>query len=894
METWRQVEVAACEELPGLLGEEGPTEAELQAIRAGELHGAGGQRARARHRSRHGGVRGRARRLGGRGGALDPLRADLLGRARHGARPAAACGRRGGRAGRVLARGRAAPRARASTRNAVRWADPRRARRADHVRGQARGLRLRGAPQRAAPGARLRAGGGRRGVRRGRHLRGDEPGVRGARARPPRPRARGRLHAGRRRATATPSCWARSRSPARASSGSRPRSATCSAPRCARCRSPSGAGQKGSSAMPHKRNPIKSEQISGLARVLRGNAQAALENVALWHERDISHSSVERVILPDSTILLDYLQHSAIALVEGMTVDVERMRANLELTHGALFSQRVLLALVGGEGREGSGPEGGSLEGRWMSRDEAYRIVQELAQRAWDEGIPLRELLDGGRARARAGPRCDLRLRPLRPPRPGDRPPAGRDRLTLRRPARHPGPLVASRHVTTLADLPLIASGKVREMYELRAWRCARGARPKTAIRALRDGRWSLARDPADGRERQDLHLRRGPSDAHPRQGQGADGPVGVLVRADQPHRRQPPRLRDRGRSRGGARAGARGAQAAMLPVECVVRGYITGSGWKDYQASGRVSGIELPQGLRESERLPEPIFTPSTKAQEGHDEAIDFERASELVGDRALMERRARRVDRAVLVRLRARPRERRDPGRHEVRVRAGRERSRPGGQAAWSSATRCSRPTPRATGRSTATRWAERSRASTSSTCATGRPPAAGTRSLRRRPIPDDVVAGTRARYVEAYALITGEPFQAWLAPDGRRRPVRVRREGAGADPPEGGHPRPAGRRRRARAARARVRGRRQRARRASGGARRGGPRAARADVREAAREPARRGLRGRAPRRRRLTRDEVRRRSVPRLLRRSRRAGRRRGASARRSCCGTASAT
>jgi adenylosuccinate lyase len=141
---------------------------------------------------------------------------------------------------------------------------------------------------------------------------------------------------------------------------------------------PFRAGQKGSSAMPHKRNPIKSEQISGLARVLRGNAQAGLEDVALWHERDISHSSVERVILPDSTILLDYLQQRTIALVRGMSIDAERMRANLELTHGALFSQRVLLALV----------EAGS------SRDDAYRVVQELAQRAWDDGIPLRELLE--------------------------------------------------------------------------------------------------------------------------------------------------------------------------------------------------------------------------------------------------------------------------------------------------------------------------------------------------------------------------------------------------------------------------------------------------------------------------------------------------------------------
>ena len=140
---------------------------------------------------------------------------------------------------------------------------------------------------------------------------------------------------------------------------------------------PFRAGQKGSSAMPHKRNPIKSEQITGLARVLRGNAVAALENVSLWHERDISHSSAERVILPDSTILLDYLQHRTIALVTDMRIDATRMLENLELTHGALFSQRVLLALV----------ERGS------TRDDAYRVVQELAQRAWDEGIPLRELL---------------------------------------------------------------------------------------------------------------------------------------------------------------------------------------------------------------------------------------------------------------------------------------------------------------------------------------------------------------------------------------------------------------------------------------------------------------------------------------------------------------------
>jgi adenylosuccinate lyase len=142
-------------------------------------------------------------------------------------------------------------------------------------------------------------------------------------------------------------------------------------------REPFGRGQKGSSAMPHKRNPIKSEQVAGLARVLRGNAQAALENVALWHERDISHSSVERIILPDSTSLLDHMQRRVITLVEGMVVDTVRMRENLELTHGALFSQRVLLALV----------EAGS------TRDDAYRATQRLAQQALDERRPLRELL---------------------------------------------------------------------------------------------------------------------------------------------------------------------------------------------------------------------------------------------------------------------------------------------------------------------------------------------------------------------------------------------------------------------------------------------------------------------------------------------------------------------
>jgi len=149
---------------------------------------------------------------------------------------------------------------------------------------------------------------------------------------------------------------------------------------------PFRAGQKGSSSMPHKRNPITSERITGIARLLRGYAVAGLEDVALWHERDISHSSVERVALPDATILLDYAQSLALRVVEGMTVHAERMRANLDATHGALFSQRALLALV----------EAG------RTRDDAYRIVQENAQRAWDTGTPFRDLL------AAAAPELDL------------------------------------------------------------------------------------------------------------------------------------------------------------------------------------------------------------------------------------------------------------------------------------------------------------------------------------------------------------------------------------------------------------------------------------------------------------------------------------------------------
>lgn len=138
-------------------------------------------------------------------------------------------------------------------------------------------------------------------------------------------------------------------------------------------------GQKGSSAMPHKKNPITCERLAGLARVLRANSMAAMENMALWHERDITHSSVERIIIPDSTILLHYMLDRVYNVLSGMKIDKARMRENVALTKGLVFSQRVLL----------------SLTGKMGSREEAYELVQELAMRSWEEKSDFKSLLKG-------------------------------------------------------------------------------------------------------------------------------------------------------------------------------------------------------------------------------------------------------------------------------------------------------------------------------------------------------------------------------------------------------------------------------------------------------------------------------------------------------------------
>ena len=153
-----------------------------------------------------------------------------------------------------------------------------------------------------------------------------------------------------------------------------------------------GRGQKGSSAMPHKKNPVVAEQLCGLARVLRGHAVTAMENVPLWHERDISHSSAERIILPDATILLDYMLDKLAALVAGLRVDAARMRANLDLTHGLIHSQQVLLLLVE----------------KGVAREEAYRWVQRNALESWRTGRPLLDLVAADADVARHAARREL------------------------------------------------------------------------------------------------------------------------------------------------------------------------------------------------------------------------------------------------------------------------------------------------------------------------------------------------------------------------------------------------------------------------------------------------------------------------------------------------------
>ncbi|MFI4985375.1 MAG: phosphoribosylaminoimidazolesuccinocarboxamide synthase [Solirubrobacterales bacterium] len=298
--------------------------------------------------------------------------------------------------------------------------------------------------------------------------------------------------------------------------------------------------------------------------------------------------------------------------------------------------------------------------------------------------------------------------------------------------------------MTTLDDLPLIASGKVREMYDLN------GAGDQRAPRLL-----MVASDRISTYDV--VHPTPIPDKGKVLTGLSAFwfGKTSQIV------------ANHLVSATDGVPEAARGRalvvrRLRMLPVECVVRGYITGSGWKDYQTSGSVSGMALPAGLRESERLPEPLFTPSTKAHEGHDEAIDFERAAALVDDRALMERvRDVSIELYSLAAEHARARGLiladtkfelgLDGGGQLV---LGDEVLTPDSSRYWpADGFQPGRGQP-SFDKQYVRDWA----------AASGwdkKPPAPA--------IPEEVVAGTRARYVEAYELITGEPFQAWLARTG-----------------------------------------------------------------------------------------------------------------------------
>jgi phosphoribosylaminoimidazole-succinocarboxamide synthase len=298
--------------------------------------------------------------------------------------------------------------------------------------------------------------------------------------------------------------------------------------------------------------------------------------------------------------------------------------------------------------------------------------------------------------------------------------------------------------VSTLADLPLLASGKVRELYRLDGVTDTNGGAANARLLMVASDRISTydavhpTPIPDKGKVLTGLSVFWFEKTKHI--------VANHLISATE-----------------GVPAEARGRALAvrelrMLPVECVVRGYITGSGWKDYQASGAVSGIELPAGLRESEQLPEPIFTPSTKADVGHDEAIDFTQATQLVGDEALMER-VRAVSIELYSFAAAHARERGviladtkfefgldDSGELVV----GDEVLTPDSSRYWPAEDF-------AIGRGQPSFDKQYVRDWAAGSGWDKRPPAPA--------IPDEVVTGTRARYVEAYERITGEPFGAWL---------------------------------------------------------------------------------------------------------------------------------
>ena len=482
-------------------------------------------------------------------------------------------------------------------------------------------------------------------------------------------------------------------------------------------------GQKGSSAMPHKRNPILSERIAGLARLLRGYAQAGLENQPLWHERDISHSSAERVALPDATTLLDYMLVRTTSLGRGpggaAGADAREHRARpgpARVVAGAAGPRRARRALARG------------------------RLRHRPAQRP------------AGRRRARAAPA----------------PPRRRTRWwprSCRWPSSTPASTTPRCSATCLRSSRRLDRLEVVRATALR--RSSAPARSATCIAWATTGCcWSR---PTACRRSTWSCRRRSPTRA-------ACSPAS---RATGSRRRRPScpttccrRTRPTSRPRSPTATPTwpttlrgrmmLGRLAEVLPIECVVRGYLSGSGWKAYLDDGAVCGIQLPARLRESDRLPAPIFTPATKAPMGeHDENIPFESVETLIGPE--LAARVRDVSLALYRHGAEVVRAGGDrPRRHQVRVRAAavgraaahRRGADPGLEPLL--------------GRRGLSSPAGRRRASTSSTSATGCSARTGT---GRHPGPSsrcDVVAGTRARYVAAFERITGASFDRYLTED------------------------------------------------------------------------------------------------------------------------------
>ena len=357
-----------------------------------------------------------------------------------------------------------------------------------------------------------------------------------------------------------------------------------------------GYVSKGSSSMPHKRNPELSERICGLARVIRSNSIVGLENVALWHERDISHSSAERVVLADSSLALDYILNLMTGIISNMTVKPDRMRRNMDLTHGLVFSPRVMLALV----------EAG------VERGAAYDTVQQAAMQALDQEVDFQTIISKDLIVSQHLNEAAL----------ADLFDYGYfieqvdqifDRLGIE--------LNVSATVLSTYLPGLVHRGKVRDTYRVSDGILMMIATDRISAFDV------IMEDPVPQKgvllaQMSAFWFRNVIGDI-------VDNHMIAIVGESDLERSGaftylPPEWNDRTMLI---------READRIDMECVVRGYLAGAGWAEYEAHGTLNGAEMPKGLRPAERLPEPMFTPSTKAEEGHDLPLTETEAIELVG---------------------------------------------------------------------------------------------------------------------------------------------------------------------------------------------------------------------------------------------------------------------